>query len=104
VSLTVTDDDGATGQTSQNVIVTAPGSGITLQATGRKVKGVRIADLTWTGANGASVDVFRNTLKLTTTTAAAYTDNTGLKGSGTFTYKVCLAGTSTCSNPVNVTW
>jgi serine protease len=31
-----------------------------------------------------------------------YTDNTGSKGRATYTYKVCEAGTQTCSNEVTV--
>ena len=59
----------------------------------------RRADLTWTGATGANVDVYRNDVRITTTTNDGFhTDNIGGRGAGSFTYRVCNAGTSTCSN------
>ena len=105
VTLLVTDDDGATNQTSRSVTVTAPGGGITLSATGFKVKGVRNANLTWSPSGTGNVDVKRNgVIVATTPNDGAYTDNTGTKGGGTIAYQVCLAGTSTCSNTVSVTF
>lgn len=107
VSLTVTDDDGATDTSSQDVTVTEPPSGgITLTATGYKVKGVHHADLEWSGATSVSVDVYRNGALVTTTANdGAYTDNTGNKGgNASYTYQVCEAGTTTCSNEATVTF
>jgi PKD repeat protein len=105
VTLTVTDDGGATGSTSQSVTVTAPSSGITLSALGRKVKGVKNVDLTWSGANSGSVDVFRNNALVTTTANdGTHTDAITTKGGGSFTYRICEAGTSTCSNNATVTF
>ncbi len=103
VALTVTDDGGATGSTSQAVTVTAPGGGITLSATGYKVKGRQKADLTWSGANGTNVKVYRDGGLLTTTpNDGAYTDNIDAKGGGTYVYQVCEEGSSTCSNLATV--
>jgi subtilisin family serine protease len=108
VSLTVTDDDGATGSQSQNVTVSSGGGGdaITLSVVGRKVRGVAYADLGWSpSGTSTNVDVYRNGSKLTTTANdGAYTDTLGRGASGTFTYKVCEAGTSTCSNDASVTF
>lgn len=106
VSLTVTDDDAATGFSSQSVTVTAPGGGgITLSALGYKVRGTKHADLSWSGATSTNVDIFRDGLKITTTANdGAHTDNIGSKGGGSNTYKVCEAGTSTCSTNVTVSF
>jgi subtilisin family serine protease len=106
VTLTVTDDDGATNSASQNVTVSAPGGGgITLSATGYKVQGVKRTDLVWSGATSTNVDVFRdNNLVVTTPNDGAHTDNTGLRGGGSHTYRVCEAGTSTCSPNVTVSY
>ena len=104
MTLTVTDDDAATDSAQNDVTVTAPSSNITLTASGRKVRGVRYVDLTWSGANGANVDVYRNgTLVTTTPNDGADTDDLG-RVSGTFVYKVCEQGTSVCSNEASWTF
>lgn len=106
VTLTVTDDVGATASSSKSVTVTAPAPGaIALSATGYKVKGVQHADLTWSGATGTSVDVYRNGAKvITTANDGAHTDNIGAKGGGSHTYKLCEAGTTACSANVTVSF
>ncbi|MDX2438033.1 MAG: PKD domain-containing protein [Acidobacteriota bacterium] len=103
VTLTVTDDGGATGSETRPVTVTEPSSGITLTASGRKVRGVRYVDLAWSGATTDNVDIYRNgEFVASTDNGGAYTDNLG-RVSGTYVYKVCEEGsTSTCSN--EATW
>jgi subtilisin family serine protease len=102
-----TDTAGQT-TTSAPVSVTVANSsggdgGITLSATGYKVQGVKYADLSWSGASGLNVDVYRNnSLVATPSNTGTYTDNTGQRGGGTTTYRICEAGTSTCSNSVTV--
>lgn len=104
VTLTVADDDGATDSEAKSVTVTAPSTGITLTAVGRKVRALRYVDLSWSGANSTNVDIYRNSTLLTTTpNDSAYTDSLG-KASGTFVYQVCEAGTSSCSNTASVTF
>lgn len=102
VGLTVTDDDGASGSTSQDITVSdgSGGGDISLTATGYKVRGIRYVDLAWTGASG-TVDIYRNNVKIATDSDGTYTDNLG-RVSGTFTYRVCDTGTSTCSNDATV--
>jgi hypothetical protein len=107
VTLVVTDDDGATGTTSQSVTVstTPPPPGFTLTAIGYKLKGLQKADLSWSGTTASSVDVYRNNEKVTTVAnAGAYTDNIDSRGGGSYTYRVCEAGTSTCSNNVTISF
>ncbi|HEX3231268.1 MAG TPA: S8 family serine peptidase [Pyrinomonadaceae bacterium] len=78
---------------------------ITLSAVGRKVNGINTARLTWTGATSNQVDVFRNNvLIVTTANDGSHTDSTGDTGRARYTYKVCEAGTQTCSNNVRVTF
>ena len=102
VTLTVTDDDGATGTSSQSVTATAPSpTGIALSVSAYKVKGLQKADLGWSGAASTSVDVYRDGVRIDTTpNDEAYTDNINARGGGSYTYKVCEAGTTTCSNEV----
>lgn len=102
VTLTVTDNGGATGATSQSVTTTAPGGSISLSVTMTKRRGVNFANLSWSGAT-SSADVFRNNAKIATVAGTSYVDNLG-KGSGTRTYKVCNAGTATCSPDVTVSY
>ena len=79
---------------------------ITLSATGYKVKGAHTVDLSWNGASSTNVDVYRNgAVVATTANDGAYTDSTGNKGGNvSYTYQVCEAGTSTCSNPTTVSF
>lgn len=102
VTLTVTDDDAATGSSSQSLTVSAPAGGITLSATKSKARGINYAQLSWTGA-GNSVNVYRDGSVLATVSGTSHTDTLG-RGSGSRTYWVCNAGTSTCSNSVTVSY
>ena len=74
--------------------VAAPGS-LTAYNYGT-VKGSRQIDLTWTGG-AVTVDVYRNNTKIKSaiSNTLGYTDLTKVKG--TLTYKVCNAGTTSCS-------
>lgn len=71
---------------------------ITLQAT--PLSGlVKRVELTWSGATGSSVDIYRNGAALTSTA------NDGLHEdlvviAGTYRYRVCNAGTTVCSAEV----
>lgn len=103
VTLIVTDNSNAADTASQSVAVSSPAGSISLSATGYKVKGIQKADLTWSGSAAGYIDVYRNGAKITTTANdGAYTDLINAKGSATYTYKVCEAGTTTCSNTVTV--
>jgi serine protease len=104
VTLTVTDNAGASASASQ-VVTVSGGSGISLSGSGYKVKGVHHVDLIWSGAASSSVDVYRDGVKVVTTpNDGAHTDVTGKKGGGSYTYRVCEAGTSTCSNQTTVSF
>ena len=60
-------------------------------------------DLTWSGATSANIDVYRNGVVIATMpNDGSYTDSTGDHGRATYTYKVCEAGTPTCSSEVTV--
>ena len=106
VTLTVTDDDGATDSHQAAVTVTSStGGSITLSAVGRKTRGSAQADLTWSGATASQVDVYRNGVRVTTTANdGAHSDVIGKGAAGTYTYRVCDAGTTTCSNNASVTF
>jgi PKD repeat protein len=106
VTLTVTDDAGATDSTSQTVSVSSGdtgGSGIDLSATGYKVKGRHHADLTWSGASTSQVDVYRNgSLEATVSNSGAWTWSSNIRGGNSHTFEVCEAGSNVCSASVTV--
>lgn len=95
---------GSSAATSVTVS-NSSGSGITLSASGYKVKGLQKVDLSWSGASSTSVDIHRNgALIVTTANDGFHTDNIDKTGGGSYTYKLCEAGTSTCSNEAAVTF
>jgi serine protease len=73
-------------------------------ANGRKVKGQETVDLTWNGATSSNVDIYRDggVIATVSNNPNSYTDSTRARGHGSFTYKVCEAGTQTCSNQATV--
>ena len=78
---------------------------IELSASGYKVRGVKHADLSWSGATSNEVDILRDGVVIATVADEdSYTDNIGTRGGGSYTYQVCEAGSDTCSNEVTVTF
>jgi hypothetical protein len=105
VTLTVTDDDLATDSVSKNVTVSTGGSTITLTAVGRVRWGRCYVDLTWSGATGSRVDIYRNGVRIVRTrNDGFYTNSLGRNVTGTFVYKVCETSGSVCSNEASVTF
>jgi hypothetical protein len=80
--------------------------GITLRAAKRRVNGINTVKLTWSGATSANIDVYRNGPPpiATVSNTGTYIDSTGDTGQARYTYRVCEAGTATCSNIVRVTF
>ena len=110
VKLTVTDDDGATASETRSIAVsdgataTSPSD---LSTTGYKIKGRQRADLSWTEGSASKVDIFRNGSKIKSgiSNSGSYTDSINQRGSGSYTYKVCVAGDAgSCSNTSTVTF
>ncbi len=110
VTLTVTDNEGATGSTSQSVTVeesTPPpgGDDIVLSVTARKVRGSKFADLSWSGATTDLVYVFRDGVNVATVSnTGEWTHDPGEKGGGTHTYQIKEVGGNKVSNLVTVTY
>jgi hypothetical protein len=78
---------------------------IQLRGQGKKVEGINTSRLKWRGATSANVDIYRDGVVIATTpNDGLYDDSTGTTGQASFTYQVCEAGTSTCSNEVVVTF
>ena len=106
VTLTVTDDDGATHQQSANVSVTAsPPPSLTLTISGRTDAEKHYITHLWAGATGTSVDLYRNGTKIqTTANDGRHTTAHRHKGTATWRVRVCQAGsTSVCSPERSIT-
>ena len=105
VSLMVTDNEGASATSSQNVTVAVGGANIVLSGSGTKVRGLQKVDLSWSGATSNDVDVYRDgNLIATTANDGSYRDNVDRKGGGSYVYELCEAGTSVCSNTITVSF
>ena len=86
-------------------LISSSGGGITLSAVGLKQRGLKKADLTWSGAASTNVDIYRNGVIITTTVNdGSHRDEISRRRGGSYTYQVCEAGTSTCSNEATVTF
>ncbi|HRQ63461.1 MAG TPA: serine protease [Xanthomonadaceae bacterium] len=82
-----------------------PPEGFALSGSGSKVQGRWRADLSWTGSSASNITVFRNDSAIATVSnSGGYVDQTDFRGSGSLTYRVCEAGTSTCSNSVTISF
>jgi thermitase len=79
---------------------------ITLHARGYKVHGLQTVDLFWSGPSSGFIDIYRNGVLIATVPnqGGFYTDHINRNGRGTYTYRVCIAGTQNCSNQVTVTF
>jgi subtilisin len=108
VTLTVTDNAGATGSSAGTVSVSAAqASAFPLTVNAYKTKNICTADLAWSGAAASkAAEIFRNGSRIAVVTSnatgsGAFRDSLG-KGSLTVTYHVCSEGN--CSDVVSATW
>ena len=88
--------DSAGVLVSKKVSITV-GSPILLTATAGTRGNNRWTNLKWSGATTTNVDVYRNSLRIVTANDGTYVDTLPNGTSGTVKYKVCAAGSSTCS-------
>ncbi|HKP31029.1 MAG TPA: S8 family serine peptidase, partial [Gemmatimonadales bacterium] len=100
ISLTVTDDAGATSTTTKDVEV-----GLVLSATSYRVRGKSVADLTWKGAETGSVSILMNGSLIATVPNSGSYEYRGAKGGqSSVGFKVCEVGpTPMCSQEVRIT-
>lgn len=116
VTASVTDSGGLTTTRSVTVTVTVPlvtdptgaepaptTDAPVLAASAYKVRKNLRVDLTWSGFNSSTIDVFRNGTKVTSTTNDGFWSDS-IRRTGTYRYEACAAGTSDCSNEVTVTY
>jgi hypothetical protein len=80
-----------------------PVEGIELSASGTRYGDTYTIDLTWSGAPGSTVDLYRNGVKLANTANdGTYRDVITVSGTGATTYKVCGTGSTTCSKSLGL--
>jgi PKD repeat protein len=95
--------NGGTDQHTAPVTVSAPAPSIVLTVTGRTDATHQYMTLTWTGASGTQVAVYRNgKLWGKTVNDGQWTNSRLLPGLASYTYKVCQVGTTICSNEATV--
>ena len=104
MSITVTDNEGATNANTQIVTVTdgtePPPADISLSGT--RASTGRSITLTWTGASGPSVDVYVNgSFNNSTANDGGVTYTVNKKR--TYTFQICETGSTTsCSNEITL--
>src|SRR5437870_11205207 len=79
-----------------------PGS-LQLRAQQKRVGGINTVRLNWRGgAHSPNIDIYRNNVLIATqpNDPGVYIDSTGDTGQARYRYRVCEAGTQTCSNVV----
>ena len=70
-----------------------------------KVRGISYAELNWEPVVAdATYVVLRDSNEVGETPDTSFTDNTGARGSPSFTYKVCITDSDTCSDEVTASW
>lgn len=104
VTLTVTDNEGATDTATQSVTVTdgTPPVGDDITLSGTRAGNNRSVTLTWSGASGSSVDIYRNgSLYSTTANDGSASYRVGKRK--TYSFEVCTSGSTTsCSNSITL--
>jgi hypothetical protein len=102
VSLMVTDDDGATDSAQQTVIVEEPEGGDISASVSTNKKRNKVT-VTWSGASGNKVDIYRNGWLLSNTRNDGNWSDRDVSAGNTYTYQVCEAGSaSVCSNEASI--
>lgn len=102
LELTVTDNEGAEHTVFEQVTVDDGIQNIELSGSSSGFW-VRTASLSWSGAAGNTVDIYRNGSVFTTTANdGSFAYSSGFFGSVAGTYKVCEANTSNCSNEITL--
>jgi hypothetical protein len=82
-----------------------PTASFLLSVRAYKAQGWQFVDLTWSGSVATSVDLWRDGVKfITTPNDGQFTNALQQRGSGSYQYKVCEAGTTVCTPEVTATF
>ena len=103
VTLTVTDGEGQTGSVSREVTVTRPTSQLAIERILRNRATFEFAvDLTWSGASGTLVDLYRNGILVDIPNNDGVHRDSFRRYETSFTWKICEQQSTVCSNEVSV--
>ena len=107
ITAEATDSGDKTGSDAITITIN-PATAITLSAGYHKDRGVYYADLTWNGAIGANVNIYRNGVLIdTVANTGTYSERLGknneIRGQ-TFVYQVCETDGSACSNEASLSF
>jgi len=93
-----------TSSPTPTATATATPGPLQLTAEHKRVGGINTVRLGWKGATSPNVDIYRNNVLIATqpNNPGEYIDSTGDTGRARYRYRVCEAGTETCSNEVLV--
>ncbi|MFK8010748.1 MAG: S8 family serine peptidase, partial [Marinicellaceae bacterium] len=98
VTLTVTDNEGATDNQTQSISVTEPVSSSITMTIGENRRGNKIL-VYWSGASGNKVDVYKNGSLVSRTRNDGAWNDKNVSSGVTYTYQVCEQGSTTqCSD------
>jgi PKD repeat protein len=94
------------GKTRCSAVVTFTLPSILLNVTAWiKEPGLQAMTLLWIGATGATTDVYRNGVRITTVpNTGRYTDTRRFTGPATYVYKACVTATTKCSSTTTATF
>jgi hypothetical protein len=107
ITASVIDSGTLSGQQQITVTVTSAPvvTSAQLSATGYIRNFKQKADLRWSGLEGATVDLYRNSVRIgSPTNTGSIIDNINRKDPGSYRYKMCSVATTTCSNEVTVSF
>jgi Matrixin len=110
ITAKATDSSGAistqtVGVEVTSVVKTTSTSDVTLAVTGYLQRGLQKAKLTWSGAGGSKVEIFRNgTLVVRTSNDGIQIDKINATGSASYDYKLCEQRSKVCSPVVRITF
>jgi hypothetical protein len=95
---------GSSAPSNEATATTDAGAPISLSVQVSKVRAEYHADLTWSGASTAEVDLYRDGSRLMTVpNSGSYSDNLGKKPASGYAYRVCETGSGgLCSDEVTV--
>ncbi|PMG51530.1 S8 family serine peptidase [Shewanella sp. 10N.286.52.B9] len=100
VTLVVTDSEGLTDTTAMDIEVFDYSIDAAVTRTMVSRRGSAAVDLSWSGANGESVNIYRDDVMVSTTSNDGRYRDRFTNAPAEVTYKICETDTTLCSDPI----